>query len=92
MRRRTRSAVWRILALGLAIGAFWPPGASAAGEACVSDEPPGYRMTDFRAPVPCTLAGATVVSTEALRRLIEHRSPLLIDVLPSPSTAGGAIR
>ena len=71
-----------------------PPGAStalAAGEGCVPEEPSGYRMSDFRAPVPCTLAGGTVVSTEALWRLTELESapPLLIDVLPSPRRPAG---
>ena len=77
--------------LGLA-GAFWAaclPGALGAGEECVPDEPTDYRMSDFRTPVPCTLAGATVVSTEALRRRIERDSPLLVDVLPSPRRPQG---
>ena len=49
----------------------------------VSDvpEPAGYRMEKYRAVVPATLAGATVLSTAALERLIAERKPILIDVL-----------
>ena len=46
-------------------------------------------MSDFRTPVPCTLAGATVVSTEALRLRLERDPPLLVDVLPSPRRPEG---
>ena len=46
-------------------------------------------MSEFRAPVPCTLAGATVVSTEALRLRLERDAPLLVDVLPSPRRPEG---
>jgi quinoprotein dehydrogenase-associated probable ABC transporter substrate-binding protein/PQQ-dependent catabolism-associated CXXCW motif protein len=47
-------------------------------------EPEGYRMAEFRAPVPATLAGAEVLSTQALKALVEARQPLLIDVMPAP--------
>ena len=90
-RRAHRGAVWGLV-LGLAAGTSGPPGvhvALAAGTDCVPEEPSGYRMSDFRAPVPCTLAGGTVVTTEALRRLIERDSPLLVDVLPSPRRPAG---
>ena len=76
------------LALGFAIVAPVPPGAFADDPDCVA-EPSDYRMTDFLAPVPCTLAGAEVLSTEALRLLIERDPPLLIDVLPSPRRPEG---
>ncbi len=48
------------------------------------DEPAGYRLADFRAPVPATLEGADVLGTEDLRSLIEAEAPLLIDVMPAP--------
>ena len=94
LRARPRRRAGWVPALGLAAGLSGPPGAStalAAGADCVPEEPSGYRMSDFRAPVPCTLAGGTVVSTEALRRLIELEGapPLLIDVLPSPRRPAG---
>lgn len=45
-------------------------------------EPASYRMDRYRTRVPATLAGATVVSTVALRQLIAERAPILVDVLP----------
>ena len=81
-----------ILALGLTLGAIGLPGIPAAfeiGAECVAEEPIGYRMADFRSPVPCTLAGARVVSTEDLQGLIAEQSPILIDVLPSPRRPEG---
>ena len=87
--RAVRPPARHLLALGVALGFAWPPALFAVGEACVPHEPPDYRMSDFRAPVPCTLAGAEVVDTEALRLLIERESPLLIDVLPSPRRPEG---
>ena len=88
-RRRSRPRASRIVAIGFALGVSWSPASIAVGEACVPDEPTGYRMSDFRAPVPCTLAGAAVVSTGALRDLIERESPVLVDVLPSPRRPEG---
>ena len=86
---RARREALRVLALVLVIMASWPSATIAEGENCVAEEPTGYRMAEFRAPVPCTLAGAAVVSTEALRLLIERESPVLIDVLPSPRRPEG---
>ena len=37
------------------------------GAADAPPEPAGYRMDDYRAPVPATLHGATVLSTDAAR-------------------------
>jgi len=45
-------------------------------------EPDGYRMDKYRAPVPATLQGATVLGTADLAALIAERKPVLIDVLP----------
>ena len=45
-------------------------------------EPAGYRMDKYRAPVPATLRGATVLGTADLVQLIEHQAPVLLDVLP----------
>lgn len=46
-------------------------------------EPADYRMDDYRAPVPATLAGAAVVDTAAAKRLWEQGA-VFIDVLPMP--------
>ena len=66
-----------------------PHGALADSEFCIPEEPADYRMSEFRTAVPCTLAGARVVSTEDLRRLLEELSPVLVDVLPSPRRPEG---
>ena len=79
----------RLLAIAVALWGACLSGTGSAGEECVPEEPSDYRMADFRAPVPCALAGATVVSTEALRLRIERESPLLVDVLPSPRRPQG---
>lgn len=47
-------------------------------------EPDGYRMADYRAPVPATLEGAKVLSTAELEALLRAGDPILIDVLPAP--------
>ena len=50
-----------------------------------SEEPEGYRLTDYRTPVPHSLTGATTLSTEDLEALLKNNQalqPLLIDVLP----------
>ena len=47
-------------------------------------EPAGFRMADYRAPVPATLRGAVTVTTAELQALLEKESPVLIDVLPTP--------
>lgn len=44
-------------------------------------EPDGYRMDDYRAPVPATLSGASVVDTAEAVRLHDDGVPF-IDVLP----------
>jgi len=67
------------------IGLLLPAGPSVADEDATVPEPNGYRLEDFRAPVPATLAGATVITTEELRRRLESGGDVvLIDVLPAP--------
>lgn len=45
-------------------------------------EPADYRMDDYRAPTPPTLAGAVVVDTAAARRLFEDEAAVFVDTLP----------
>lgn len=59
-------------AAGIARGQVAPP------------EPDGYRTGNYRSPVPATLAGGTVLTTDEVRRLIASGDPVLIDVLPAP--------
>ena len=53
-----------------------------AAEDCVKVEPTDYRYHTFQAPVPCSLTGATVVSTAEVKQLVTHKKVLLIDVIP----------
>ena len=52
-------------------------------------EPPGYRLDDYRAPVPDTVAGGRVIHTRGLRALLHRGGVLLIDVLPAPRRPEG---
>ena len=61
-----------------------PPAEETRGDVAPVLEPAGYRMAEYRAPVPATLAGATVVDTEGLQQLLATGQPILIDVLPAP--------
>ena len=47
-------------------------------------EPDGYRMDDYRAPTPDTVAGARVIHTDALKAMLDAGGAVLIDVLPAP--------
>ena len=75
------------LCLGLLGGVLLLPHA-AAGE-CIAEEPASYRESEFRAPVPCTLRGGTVLDTAALRALLVARPAVLVDVLPAPRRPAG---
>lgn len=57
--------------------------ALAAGAAAAQvPEPEGYRMDEYRSPVPATLEGATVVGPEEAHALWESGGTAFIDVLP----------
>jgi PQQ-dependent catabolism-associated CXXCW motif protein len=45
-------------------------------------EPAGYRMDDYRAPVPTTLQGAQVISTAEAERLWKRKAALFVDAMP----------
>ncbi len=57
-----------------------PPPAQADGKPPA--EPGGYRMDDYRKPVPTTLKGATVIDTITAENLWEDNSAIFIDVFP----------
>lgn len=44
-------------------------------------EPDGYRLSDYRAPTPDGLAGATTLDTEGVRALLERGGAIPINVL-----------
>lgn len=47
-------------------------------------EPAGYRLDDYRAPTPGTLAGAVVLDASTLHHLMLTKPLVVIDVLPQP--------
>ena len=49
-----------------------------------SSEPDGYRTENYRAPVPATLSGARVLSTQEAEAIWRAKSGIFIDVLPRP--------
>jgi PQQ-dependent catabolism-associated CXXCW motif protein len=46
-------------------------------------EPAGYRMEEYRAPVPETLKGATVVTTKEAEALWRGKKAVFFDVMPN---------
>ncbi|HEY8260846.1 MAG TPA: PQQ-dependent catabolism-associated CXXCW motif protein [Methylosinus sp.] len=62
-------------------------GAAAAAEK--PPEPSGYRLDDYRAPVPATLAGARVLSTAQALALWRDKAAAFVDVLPRPPKPAG---
>ena len=64
----------------------------AAAALCVGaavPEPEGYRLGDYRAPVPETVAGAQVVDLTKLQELMQRGQAVLIDVLAAPRRPAG---
>ena len=47
-------------------------------------EPDGYRTDDYRAPVPATLGGVRVLTTEQAEAIWRSGSAAFVDVLPRP--------
>lgn len=45
-------------------------------------EPDGYRLDRYREPVPATLKGARVITTEEAERIWKDQSAIFIDVFP----------
>jgi PQQ-dependent catabolism-associated CXXCW motif protein len=59
--------------------------AQSCGQAVAQDavpEPDVYRMENYRAPVPATLAGARVLTTRDAEAIWRAKSGVFIDVLP----------
>jgi len=72
----------------LALAAVWSLAGSAVAAAAPA-EPDGYRMENFRAAVPATLRGATVISTPEARDLWRSGAAIFVDVLPRPPKPKG---
>jgi PQQ-dependent catabolism-associated CXXCW motif protein len=58
--------------------------AVAAHAQAVTPEPDGYRMDDYRAAVPGTLAGARVLATSEAEAIWRGGAGAFVDVLPRP--------
>jgi PQQ-dependent catabolism-associated CXXCW motif protein len=57
------------------------PAAFAQGDVA---EPQDYRLDNYRAPVPATLAGALVLTTDQAEAIWRAKSGVFVDVLPRP--------
>jgi len=66
----------------LALLAAFPATPAEAGTKAAPPEPDGYRMDNFRAPVPATLKGATVVDTVKAFEMWRARTAAFVDALP----------
>jgi PQQ-dependent catabolism-associated CXXCW motif protein len=64
----------------LALAVFACLAAARAGEKV--PEPSTYRMEEYRAPVPATLTGARVLSTDEAETIWRAHGAVFIDVLP----------
>lgn len=62
---------------------------AAVAQITAPPEPAGYRAEEYRAPVPRTLRGARVLSTEMAHRLWQTKTAIFIDVLPQPPRPAG---
>ncbi len=58
--------------------------AGAAAQAGGVPEPEGYRTGAYRSPVPATLHGARVVTTDEAKRLWDGKDAIFVDVMPRP--------
>jgi PQQ-dependent catabolism-associated CXXCW motif protein len=58
--------------------------AMSAARAEAPAEPPGYRLEDYRAPVPATVAGGRAIGTVEAEALWRDHRALFVDVLPAP--------
>jgi len=54
-------------------------------------EPDGYRLDNYKAPVPDTVKGGHVIHTAALKALLDKDGAVLIDVLPAPRRPDGML-
>ncbi len=68
--------MWRLFAIALLCMTL-PSGADE-----VTGEPSDYRMDHYRAPVPETLSGATVVTSDTAYKLWQSGDVAFVDVMP----------
>jgi len=70
-----------VIARILAALALLPPLAAPIGAAEAPPEPAGYRLDDYHAPTPLTVAGRPAIDTAEARRLWEAHEAAFIDVV-----------
>jgi PQQ-dependent catabolism-associated CXXCW motif protein len=68
-----------LLAVSAAVQAS--PAAREDAELFSSD---GYRMAEFRAPVPDSVPAGKTITTDQLQSLMKQRHVVLVDVMPTP--------
>ncbi|HMN38597.1 MAG TPA: PQQ-dependent catabolism-associated CXXCW motif protein [Hyphomicrobium sp.] len=76
----------------MALLALWACGEALAGHADVGEAPPAnaerppepadYRMDEYRKPVPATLKGATVLTSQKASELWTSKHAIFVDVYP----------
>jgi PQQ-dependent catabolism-associated CXXCW motif protein len=64
-------------------------GGSAWGDGGAVPEPSGYRLDNYRAPVPRTVAGGEAIDTDKAKALWTDGHTHFIDVLPAPRRPEG---
>lgn len=79
-------------AIGLAIAAIaltFFADCAAVGEQASPPEPSGFRQDDYKARVPATLSGASVISTQRAFDLWQSKQAVFVDALArAPKPAG----
>jgi PQQ-dependent catabolism-associated CXXCW motif protein len=76
----------RLLLLTVTVGAAL---AAATAQTLYAPEPQGYWLGAIHGPVPATIAGGTVVGTEALARLVASGGVVLVDVAEAAHRPAG---
>jgi PQQ-dependent catabolism-associated CXXCW motif protein len=74
----------KLLAAFIVLTAFLTAPALAGDGQGAPGPPAGYRMENYRAPVPEALPGAHTVTTEDVHRIWQAGGTLFIDVMPRP--------
>lgn len=91
MNGRHQTRCQRLAVAGLSVLCILLSNSSRAGEQTPLFDSEGYRIDQFRGPVPETVPGARTVGTAEVKRLTESAgaSPVLIDVMPAPQKPRG---
>jgi PQQ-dependent catabolism-associated CXXCW motif protein len=74
---------------GLALLTPFLIGDAPAQETGLVQEPAGYRLDNYRSPVPSTLKSAKVVDTAQAMAIWSQKSAVFVDALPRPPKPAG---